>query len=81
MTVQPDSLGFILPVPWDYDGCVHREPVLDADFHIPPRIVRYVGWSRCITCKRAFWSEDVMKLRMCGGCKAPDRTQEKPPHR
>lgn len=81
MSVQADSFGFILPVPWDNDGGARREPVLDPDFHTPPRVVRVVGWRRCITCKRAFWSEDVMKLRMCGGCKAPERTDGKLPYR
>lgn len=62
--------GFTEPQPWSFDGCVRREPVLDHDF-IPPRIVRRVGWQRCIRCRRPFWSEDVIRLRLCSGSTPP----------
>ena len=42
-------LGIIEPAPWDYDGGKRREPVLDTD-QIPPRVVRRVGWHRCLRC-------------------------------
>lgn len=58
--------GFAYPVPWPDDGGVRREPVLDTD-HVPPLVVRRVGWSRCLRCRRPFFSEDVVKLRLCGG--------------
>jgi hypothetical protein len=60
--------GFIEPDLWPDDGGVRREPVLDAD-HNPPRVVRQVGWRRCIRCRSSFWSEDVQRLYMCDGCK------------
>lgn len=66
------SLGFFDPEPWDADGGVRREPVLDTDCD-PPRVVRYVGWRVCMNCRRQFWSEDVRAIRMCGRCKAPDQ--------
>ena len=60
----PFAKGFIEPQPWPFDGCVRREPVLDAD-HNPPRVVRRVGWHRCLRCREPFWSEDVARLRLC----------------
>lgn len=61
-----DWQGMIEPKRWDYDGCVRREPVLDADAS-PPRVVRKVGWQRCMKCRRPFFSEDVLRLRLCSG--------------
>lgn len=58
------ATGFADPLPWDFDECARREPVLDHD-HDPPRVVRRVGWQRCIRCRRPFWSDDVVRLRMC----------------
>jgi hypothetical protein len=58
-----DLQGFVEPERWDFDGCVRREPVMDADY--PPRVVRKVGWQRCMKCRRPFFSEDV--LRLCSG--------------
>jgi hypothetical protein len=53
---------------------MRRERVLDLD-HRPPRVVRLVGWRNCMKCGRAFFSEDVSKLRLCidvdGGCRDP----------
>lgn len=65
------SRGFSVPRPWEYDGCVRREPVLDHDYH-PPRVVRRVGWRVCMRCRTPFFSEDVIRLRLCGdgmGCR------------
>jgi hypothetical protein len=45
---------------------VRREPVLDHDYH-PPRLVRCVGWRRCMRCSEPFWSEDVVRLCLCDG--------------
>lgn len=61
-----DWQGMIVPKRWAYDGCVRREPVLDADAN-PPRVVRKVGWQRCLKCRRPFFSEDVLRLRLCTG--------------
>lgn len=58
--------GFDAPQLWDFDNCARREPVLDAD-HIPPRVVRRVGWNRCLRCRRPFFSDDVVRLRLCDG--------------
>jgi hypothetical protein len=65
------SKGFSEPQPWEFDGCARREPVLDHDHH-PPRVVRRVGWQRCMRCREPFWSEDVVRLRLCSaghGCR------------
>lgn len=59
-----DLQGMIEPKRWDYDGCVRREQVLDADVR-PPRVVRRMGWQRCLKCRRPFFSEDVLRLRLC----------------
>jgi len=58
--------GFAEPDRWPYDGGVRRESVLDCDFH-PPRVVRKVGWRACMCCGTPFFSEDVMRLRLCDG--------------
>ena len=42
-----------------------REPVLDEDQDY--RVVRKVGWHRCMRCRKPFFSEDVLRLRLCGG--------------
>ena len=60
------SKGFTEPQPWPFDGGRRREPVLDHDHH-PPRVVRRVGWHRCMRCRDPFWSDDVVRLRLCGG--------------
>ncbi|MBS1832583.1 MAG: hypothetical protein JST65_07720 [Acidobacteria bacterium] len=63
------SHGFVEPQPWAYDGGVRREPVLDVD-HNPPRVVRRVGWRKCMACAKPFFSEDVVALRLCNGPKS-----------
>lgn len=60
-----DLQGFVEPRRWDYDGCLRREQVKDADY--PYRVVRSVGWHRCLKCRRPFFSEDVLRLRLCEG--------------
>jgi hypothetical protein len=59
-------LGLQEPDTWAYDGGKRREPVLDMDFH-PPRVVRKVGWRHCLKCERPFFSEDVVRQRLCSG--------------
>jgi len=65
---RTDPQGFAQPRQWPYDGGRRREPVLDYD-HSPPRVVRRVGWQRCIKCSRRFFSDDVRAVRMCPACK------------
>lgn len=58
--------GIVEPERWPNDGGVRRESVLDTDCH-PPRVVRKVGWRTCMCCGASFFSEDVMRLRLCDG--------------
>lgn len=55
------------PAPWKYDGGKQRAPVLDPNFD-PPRVVRRVGWRKCMCCSKPMWSEDVVRIRMCLDC-------------
>jgi hypothetical protein len=64
MRGQAAAIGIVEPDPWPFDGCVRREPVLDEDTR---RVVRKVGWHRCLKCRRPFFSEDVIRLRLCSG--------------
>ena len=70
--VSPNASGFSESGPWPFDGGTRREPVLDHDYH-PPRVVRRVGWQRCMRCRQPFFSEDVLRLRLCSssgtGCR------------
>jgi len=65
MRGQAAAIGIVEPDPWPFDGCKRREPVMDADD--PHRVVRKVGWHRCMKCRRPFFSEDVIRLRLCSG--------------
>jgi hypothetical protein len=58
----------IEPEPWPQDGGARREPVLDPNWH-PPRVIRRVGWARCLTCRDWFFSTDVCKVRLCRTCR------------
>jgi hypothetical protein len=59
------------PRVWDFDDdMTRREPVIDPNYN-PPRIVRHVGYRRCMCCSRPFFSSDVAKIRLCSPCKAP----------
>jgi len=62
-----NSLGFIEPEPWPYDGGKRRESVLVDLEYFPPRVVRKVGWRNCMCCGKPFWSEDTTRLRLCDG--------------
>ena len=74
---QAVAIGIIEPDPWPFDGCKRREPVFDIEIQ-PPRVVRKVGWHRCMKCRRPFFSEDVLRLRLCnrnengGGCRTDE---------
>jgi hypothetical protein len=68
-----NSYGFVEPERWPFDDCKRREAVLDT-YYNPPRMVRRVGWQRCMVCGSPFFSEDVVKLRLCDGttsCRNP----------
>lgn len=67
---QMPKLGTLVVEPdlWAWDGGKRREPVLDHD-HSPPRVVRSVGWRRCMRCATPFFSADVVALRLCQRCK------------
>lgn len=63
-------VGFALAEPerWPFDGdLTRRSPVLDPNTQ-PPRIVRRVGWLRCMLCSRPHFSEDVVGIRICFEC-------------
>lgn len=56
------------PKPWPWNGDeTRRVPVVDPNDN---RVIRYVGYRRCISCTKHFWSEDVIRLRMCVRCKS-----------
>ena len=67
-TPRVDSQGFTSPREWPYDECRRREPVLDHDV-TPPRVIRRVGWQRCLRCLRPFFSSDIVRQRLCEFCK------------
>lgn len=67
-TSRGEAHGFYEPCPWDYDGGVRREAVLDTD-HRPPRVVRRVGWRSCLRCSRPFFSQDIVAHRLCDDCR------------
>ncbi|MDV6541562.1 hypothetical protein FA519_11915 [Pseudomonas aeruginosa] len=58
---------FIEPERWPNDGGARRSPVFDPNFD-PPKIVRRVGWVRCMCCGRFHFSEDVTRARLCTLC-------------
>jgi hypothetical protein len=56
------------PAPWPFDGdLVRRKPVINPNFD-PPRVVRRVGWLRCLRCRRPHFSDDVVGARLCLHC-------------
>lgn len=60
--------GFVEPMLWPDDGGLRRETVLDSDY-LPPRVVRRVGWRKCLRCRAPFFSKDVVRQRLCARCK------------
>jgi hypothetical protein len=66
----------IEPAKWAFDGnLTRREPVLDPNSD-PPRVVRHVGWRKCLRCREAFWTPSVIAVRLCDTCKL---AQAEPP--
>ncbi len=60
------------PAPWPFDGdLARRANVMDPNFD-PPRLVRRVGWIRCLRCADPHFSPDVAGVRICLNCKNSD---------
>ncbi|WP_332823339.1 hypothetical protein [Stutzerimonas kunmingensis] len=57
----------IEPKPWPFDGGVRRAQVLNPNFN-PPRVIRKIGWIRCMACRRYHFSQDVARVRICSPC-------------
>lgn len=57
------------PTAWLNDGGARREPVYDHNDN-PPRVIRLVGWRKCVACAKLFFSRDVCGIRICDVCKA-----------
>lgn len=56
------------PRAWEFDGNLsRREAVVDHDSQ-PPRVIRRVGWLRCLRCERPCFSDDVVRVRLCWCC-------------
>nr|WP_282271095.1 hypothetical protein [Stenotrophomonas sp. PS02298] len=53
--------------PWPNDNGARRAPVMDPNFD-PPKVVRSIGWLRCMCCGRFTFSEDVVRVRLCEEC-------------
>ena len=52
---------------WSYDRGTRRANVLDPNFD-PPRIIRRVGWVKCMRCQRFHFSGNVVSVRLCSHC-------------
>lgn len=60
--------ALVEPERWPFDGdLARRAPVFDPNI-TPPRLVRRVGWLRCMLCSRPHFSEDVVGIRICFEC-------------
>ena len=58
----------IEPERWPFSGDLSRRAdVLDPNVS-PPRVVRRVGYTRCMCCGRPHFSPDVLRARMCVEC-------------
>jgi len=66
---RKEGQGFTEPRQWPLDGGVRRAAVIDHEL-IPPRVVRRIGWHSCLRCRRPFFSQDVIKHRLCFECRA-----------
>ena len=55
------------PTRWAFDGGARRANVLDPNFD-PPRVIRRVGWVKCMRCQRFHFSGDVVAVRLCSVC-------------
>jgi len=66
---RKEGQGFSEPRQWPFDGGVRREAIIDHDL-TPPRVIRRIGWHKCMRCRRPFFSQDVIKHRLCFECRA-----------
>ena len=58
----------IEPERWPFSGDLSRRAdVLDPNVS-PPRVVRRVGYTRCMCCGRPHFSPDVLRARLCVEC-------------
>lgn len=56
------------PRQWKFDGdTTRRVPVIDPNLR---RVIRHVGYRKCLCCPKFFWSDDVVRVRICDYCKA-----------
>ncbi|KXG17006.1 hypothetical protein DT383_06580 [Pseudomonas aeruginosa] len=56
------------PAYWAFNGdLARRASVMDPNEE-PPRVVRRVGYVRCLCCGRPHFSPDVVRARMCSAC-------------
>lgn len=55
----------IEPKEWPNDHGARREPATDPNLN---RVVRRVGWRRCIRCRGWFFSRDVVGVQMHADC-------------
>jgi hypothetical protein len=59
---------FVEPAYWAFDGdLTRRASVMDPNEE-PPRVVRQVGYVRCMSCGRPHYSPDVIRARLCSTC-------------
>jgi hypothetical protein len=55
------------PPAWKYDdGPTRRVPVVDPN---DGRVIRHVGWRKCLSCDKNHFTRDVIRLRICESCK------------
>lgn len=59
--------AIIEPAYWVFDGGARRANVLDPNFD-PPRVIRRVGWVKCMRCQRFHFSGNVVSVRLCSLC-------------
>lgn len=54
------------PQAWPWDGDLRRrQQLVDPD---DGRVIRRLGWLRCMRCSRPCFSEDVVRARLCFNC-------------
>lgn len=59
--------ALVEPSRWPCDRCQRRADVLDLN-EGPPKVVRRIGWLRCMCCARFTFSDDVVRVRLCEEC-------------
>lgn len=60
--------ALVEPERWPFDGdLTRRASVMDPNVE-PPRLVRRVGYVRCMRCWWPHFSEDVARIRLCSAC-------------